>query len=78
MFEKCVDPLVLPPLKMSWHDGAAAMEIIFWKLDEEQRRFAIGRYFEMVGGPEAAAADLGAAALLKYQQALVEHLSSDV
>ncbi|MFE7712804.1 hypothetical protein ACFU6I_45375 [Streptomyces sp. NPDC057486] len=54
------------------------MEIIFWKLDEEQRRLAISHYLEMVGGPEAAAADLRAAALLKSQQALVEHLSSDL
>ncbi|WP_331743867.1 ParB/RepB/Spo0J family partition protein (plasmid) [Streptomyces sp. NBC_00873] len=76
--EKRVDSLARPPVKMPWHDGAAAMEIVFWKLDEEQRRLAIARYLEMVGGPEAAASDLRAAAPLKYRQALVEHLSSDV
>ncbi|MFD7753251.1 hypothetical protein [Streptomyces sp. NPDC059757] len=64
MSEKRVDSLVRPPVKMPWHDGAAAMEIVFWKLDEEQRRLAIARYLEMVGGPEAAADDLRAAASL--------------
>ncbi|WP_327249840.1 ParB/RepB/Spo0J family partition protein [Streptomyces sp. NBC_01320] len=76
--EKRVDPLARPPVKMPWHDGAAAMEIVFWKLNEEQRRLAIGRYLEMVGSPEAAAADLRAAASPKYRQALVEHLNSDM
>ncbi|MFE7111721.1 ParB/RepB/Spo0J family partition protein [Streptomyces sp. NPDC057575] len=74
--EQRADPLVRPPVKMPWHDGAAAMEIIFRKLDEEQRRVAIGRYLEMVGDPEAAAADLKAAASPEYLQALFEHLSS--
>ncbi|MFF2411821.1 ParB/RepB/Spo0J family partition protein [Streptomyces sp. NPDC058092] len=72
-----VDPLVRPPVKMPWHDGAEAMKIVFWKLDEEQRRHAIGQYLEMVGGPEAAAADLKAAASPTYRQALLEHLRSD-
>ncbi|MET8746336.1 ParB/RepB/Spo0J family partition protein [Streptomyces sp. NPDC004728] len=74
--EQRADPLARPPVKMPWHDGAAAMEIIFRKLDEEQRRVAIGRYLEKVGGPEAAAADLKAAASPEYLQALFEHLSS--
>ncbi|WP_331756289.1 ParB/RepB/Spo0J family partition protein (plasmid) [Streptomyces sp. NBC_01590] len=75
--EQRVDPLVRPQVKMPWHDGAAAMEIVFWKLDEEQRRSAIGRYLEMVGGPEAAAADLKAAASAAYREALIQHLSND-
>ncbi|MEU0837157.1 ParB/RepB/Spo0J family partition protein [Streptomyces sp. NPDC005969] len=75
--EQRADPLVRPPVKMPWHDGAAAMKIVFWKLDEEQRRLAIGQYLEMVGGPEAAAADLKAAVSPAYRQALLEHLGSD-
>ncbi|WP_331746691.1 hypothetical protein [Streptomyces sp. NBC_00842] len=76
--EQRVDPLVRPPVKMPWDDGVAAMKIVFWKLDEEQRRLAIGQYLEMVGGPEAAAADLAAAVSPAYRQALVEHLSSEL
>lgn len=62
---------------MPWHDGAAAMEIVVRKLDEEQRRRAIGRYLEMVGGPEAAAADLKSAVSPQAREALVKYLGSD-
>ncbi|MFB7222390.1 ParB/RepB/Spo0J family partition protein [Streptomyces sp. NPDC056227] len=75
--EQRADPLVRPTGLMPWHDGAAAMDIVLRKLDQEQRRRAIGRYLEKVGGPAEAAADLLAATSPAYRQALLEHLGSD-
>ncbi|MEU6925496.1 ParB/RepB/Spo0J family partition protein [Streptomyces sp. NPDC046631] len=75
--EQHVEPPVRPQVKMPWHDGAAAMQIVFRKLDEEQRRRAIGCYLEMVGGPESAAADLKSAVSPQYREALAKHLSHD-
>ncbi|MEV7558439.1 hypothetical protein [Streptomyces sp. NPDC089795] len=50
-----------PVVKMPWDDGASSMDIIFEKLDEDQRRRAITRYVELLGSPEAFIGDLAAA-----------------
>ncbi|MFJ8856707.1 ParB/RepB/Spo0J family partition protein [Streptomyces sp. NPDC102437] len=63
-----------PQVKMPWHDGRAAMDIIFRKLSGEERRNALGRYFELVGGAEAAAADLKVAASPQFRELLADHL----
>ncbi|MEU6016930.1 ParB/RepB/Spo0J family partition protein [Streptomyces sp. NPDC047515] len=67
-----------PPVKMPWYDGRAAMDIIFRKLSTEERRNAMGRYFELVGGAEAAAADLKAAASPQFRELLADHLMDGV
>ncbi|MEU2134770.1 hypothetical protein [Streptomyces sp. NPDC018352] len=65
-----------PPIKMPWHDGRAAMDIIFRKLSTEERRLALGRYFELVGGAEAAAADLKAVVDSQLRGQMAQHLTS--
>ncbi|MEV6165775.1 hypothetical protein AB0L71_28450 [Streptomyces sp. NPDC052052] len=61
-------------VKMPWTDGREAMDIIFRKLDTAERRAALSRYFELVGGAEAAAADFKAAASPQFRTLLGEHL----
>lgn len=64
-----------PPVKMPWHDGRAAMDIIFRKLSVEERRIALGRYVELVGGAEEAAADLTEAVAPQVREQLAQHLT---
>lgn len=64
-----------PPVKMPWHDGRAAMDIIFRKLSVEERRIALGRYVELVGGAEEAAADLTEAVTPQVREQLAQHLT---
>ncbi|MFI6055467.1 ParB/RepB/Spo0J family partition protein [Streptomyces violascens] len=63
-------------VKMPWHDGRAAMEIVLRKLDDTQRQAAFGRYLELMGGVEGVAADLKAVAspeqLLELGKCLME------
>jgi ParB family chromosome partitioning protein len=50
-----------PQIKMPWADGVASMDIIFSKVLAPERHRMIGRYLELLGGPEAFVADLAAA-----------------
>ncbi|MFE7621109.1 ParB/RepB/Spo0J family partition protein [Streptomyces sp. NPDC057496] len=64
-----------PPVKMPWHDGRAAMDIIFRKLSVKERRIALGRYVELVGGAEEAAADLTEVVTPQVRKQLAQHLT---
>ncbi|MFG2563651.1 ParB/RepB/Spo0J family partition protein [Streptomyces sp. NPDC048496] len=65
------------PVKMPWHDGRASMEIVFRKLNVEERRKAIERYCELLGSVEAAAADIRAAVSPQFREMLAQHLLGD-
>ncbi|GFH39234.1 ParB/RepB/Spo0J family partition protein [Streptomyces pacificus] len=62
---------------MPWGDGVASMDIIFEKVGERERRRMIGRYVELLGGPEAFAADLTAATSTEFRRQVVELLLKD-
>lgn len=54
-------------IKMPWGDGAASMDIIFAKVFASERHRMIGRYLELLGGPEAFVADLIEASSPEYR-----------
>ncbi|WP_327328759.1 ParB/RepB/Spo0J family partition protein (plasmid) [Streptomyces sp. NBC_01210] len=73
------EPASKPPqIKMPWADGAASMDIIFSKVLAPERRRMIGRYLELLGGPEAFVADLAAASSPEYRQQVAELLLKDL
>ncbi|MER6916660.1 ParB/RepB/Spo0J family partition protein [Streptomyces sp. NPDC000594] len=61
-------------IKMPWGDGAASMDIIFAKVFASERHRLIGRYLELLGGPEAFVADLTAASSPEYRRQVAELL----
>ncbi|MFE1777227.1 ParB/RepB/Spo0J family partition protein [Streptomyces sp. NPDC059008] len=61
-------------VKMPWADGEASMDIIFSKVVAPERHKMIGRYLQLLGSPEAFAADLTAASSAEYRQQLAELL----
>lgn len=63
------------PIKLDWRDGRGSMDIAFDRWTRAvQRRPALARYFELVGGPERMAADLAAAIDREERAALIEAL----
>ncbi|GBQ03498.1 ParB/RepB/Spo0J family partition protein [Streptomyces spongiicola] len=76
------DPRPAPALsprqvKMPWADGVASMDIIFDKVSERERHRLVGRYVELLGGPEAFVADLTAATSTEFLQRVVDLLLED-
>ncbi|MEV0963614.1 ParB/RepB/Spo0J family partition protein [Streptomyces sp. NPDC049910] len=70
------DPRPAPALsprqvKMPWADGVASMDIIFEKVSDRERHRMVGRYVELLGGPEAFVADLTAATSAEFLQQVV-------
>ncbi|MFJ2271879.1 ParB/RepB/Spo0J family partition protein [Streptomyces sp. NPDC087228] len=64
-----------PTIKMPWHDGKAAMDIVFEKLTAtDERRSAMGRYLELLGEPEAAAEELRAVVSPEFRKKLARLL----
>ncbi|MGP4001696.1 ParB/RepB/Spo0J family partition protein [Streptomyces sp. 8N706] len=63
-----------PQVQMPWADGVATMDIIFSKVLEHERHRMIGRYLELLGGPEAFVAELVAASTPEYRQQVAELL----
>ncbi|MDQ1005991.1 ParB family chromosome partitioning protein [Streptomyces sp. V4I23] len=63
------------PIKLDWRNGRGSMDIAFDRWTRAvQRRPALARYFELVGGPERMAADLAAAIDREERAALIEAL----
>ncbi|MFD9223434.1 hypothetical protein ACFWDI_26290 [Streptomyces sp. NPDC060064] len=54
------------------------MDIIFSKVLAPERHPMIGRYLELLGGPEAFVADLAAASSPEYRQQVAELLLKDL
>ncbi|WP_328406357.1 ParB/RepB/Spo0J family partition protein (plasmid) [Streptomyces sp. NBC_00390] len=74
-----VEPLSKPrQIKMPWADGVASMDIIFSKVLEPERQRMIGRYLELLGGPEAFVADLAAASSPEYRRQVAELILKDL
>ncbi|WP_160311025.1 hypothetical protein [Streptomyces sp. 150FB] len=64
-----------PPIKMPWHDGAAAMDIAYDSLVKHlQKHKALARYTELAGGPEGFAADLVASSTPEFRARLIDLL----
>lgn len=63
-----------PVIKMPWSDGAAAMDIVFEKVSEEERPRLLARYLHHLGGADEFAGELSAASSSEYCKQLAESL----
>jgi ParB family chromosome partitioning protein len=64
------------PTLIEWTDGPSSMDIAYTQWSRaSQRRPALGRFIELVGGPDLLAADLAATSSPEYRRELIEHLS---
>ncbi|NUK09942.1 ParB/RepB/Spo0J family partition protein [Streptomyces lunaelactis] len=73
------EPASKPPqIKMPWADGVASMDIIYSKVLPPERHRLIGRYLELLGGPEAFVADLAAASSPEYRRQVAVLLLKDL
>ncbi|MCX5079181.1 ParB N-terminal domain-containing protein (plasmid) [Streptomyces sp. NBC_00513] len=63
---------------MPWADGVASMDIIFEKLQPEERRRAIARYLELLGSAEAFVVDLSASSSPAFRSQVAELLLKEL